>query len=344
MAATLNLFPYILLYYIAVYRSDCLTLHQKTLLGDPRVYYGQFQCWRRISTDILQHSCALCLLQHSYALCHHRPSLTTRNLTPAGVFASNIPATKWTKHGQIALLVPGHDPPIDIKIYMDVHPQPGPTNGENTVIISIGRLTKTRSSMQIPVTGKMYYSRSEFLAIRRQPSVMLPRERTQLFSTLKNFGLFRYRGKRGGKRKIRTISKYRPTNDPEQGHVHCIATVARLQRTRNPANLTLVTTTLAGPTKGSTTAYVPSFLVSNVMSLAPKIDELRHVLQNANLDCVCITESWLRNHIHDNMVALKGFNIIRKDRVESEHGGVSRIRLSLQFWMIYTIHLSKCFG
>ena len=313
MAATLNLFPYILLYYIAVYRSDCLTLHQKTLLGDPRVYYGQFQCWRRISTGILQ---------HSYAW-HHRPSLTTRNLTPAGVFASNIPATKWTKHGQTALLVPGHDPPIDIKIYMDVHPQPGPTNGENTAIISIGRLTKTTtSSMQIPAAGKMHYSRSELLAIRRQPSVMLPRERTQLFSTLKDFGLFRYRGKRGGKRKIPTISKYRPTNDPEQGHVHRIATVARLQRTRNPANLTLVTTTLAGPTKGSTTAYVPSFLVSNVMSLAPKIDELRHVLQNANLDCVCITESWLRSHIHDNVVALKGFNIIRKDRVESEHGGV----------------------
>ena len=329
MAATLNLFPYILLYYIAVYRSDCLTLHQKTLLGDPRVYYGQFQCWRRISTGILQ---------YSYAW-HHRPSLTTRNLTPAGVFASNIPATKWTKHGQTALQVPGHDPPIDIKIYMDVHPQPGPTNGENTAIISIGRLTKTTSSMQIPAAGKMHYSRSELLAIRRQPSVMLSRERSQLFSTLKDFGLFRYRGKRGGKRKIPTISKYRPTNDTEQGHVHRIATVARLQRTRNPANLTLVTTTLAGPTKGSTTAYVPSFLVSNVMSLAPKIDELRHVLQNANLDCACITESWLRSHIHDNVVALKGFNIIRKDRVESEHGGVCvYVKDTIEFTILDDLH------
>ena len=329
MAATLNLFPYILLYYIAVYRSDCLTLHQKTLLGDPRVYHGQFQCWRRISTGILQ---------LSYAW-HHRPLLTTRNLTPAGVFASNIPATKWTKHGQTALLVPGHDPPIDIKIYMDVHPQPGPTNGENTAIISIGRLTKTSSSMQIPVAGKMHYSRSELLAIRRQPSVMLPCERTQLFFTLKDFGLFRYRGKRGGKRKIPTISKYRPTNDPEQGHVHRVATVARLQRTRNPANLTLVTTTLAGPTKGSTTAFVPSFLVSNVMSLAPKIDELRLFLQNANLDCVCITESWLRSHIHDNVVALKGFNIIRKDRAESEQGGVCvYVKDAIKFTILDDLH------
>ena len=58
------------------------------------------------------------------------------------------------------------------------------------------------------------------------------------------------------------------------------------------------------------------------MSLAPKIEELRHVTQNANLDCICITESWLRSHIHDNVVALEGFNIIRRDRVECEHGGV----------------------
>ena len=58
------------------------------------------------------------------------------------------------------------------------------------------------------------------------------------------------------------------------------------------------------------------------MSLAPKIDEICHVIQNANLDCICITESWLGSHIHDNVVALEGFNIIRRDRVESEHGGV----------------------
>ena len=70
------------------------------------------------------------------------------------------------------------------------------------------------------------------------------------------------------------------------------------------------------------TAYIHSFLVSNVMSLAPKINELRNVIQNANLDCICIRESWLRSHIHENMVALEVFNIIRRDRIEYEHSGV----------------------
>ena len=74
--------------------------------------------------------------------------------------------------------------------------------------------------------------------------------------------------------------------------------------------------------KGSPTAYVPSLFVSNVMSLAPKVDELRHVAKYANLDLVCITESWLKSHIHDIVVALESYNIIRRDRTETELGGV----------------------
>ena len=58
------------------------------------------------------------------------------------------------------------------------------------------------------------------------------------------------------------------------------------------------------------------------MSLTPKIDEIRYVVQHANLDCVCITESWLCSYIQDNIVALSGFNLVRKDRVYITHGGI----------------------
>ena len=74
-------------------------------------------------------------------------------------------------------------------------------------------------------------------------------------------------------------------------------------RCLNPANCIQIT---PAPTdakgKVSPTAYVPSLFVSNVMSLASKVDELRHVVKYANLDLVCITESWLKSHIHDNVV------------------------------------------
>ena len=72
----------------------------------------------------------------------------------------------------------------------------------------------------------------------------------------------------------------------------------------------------------SRTAFVPSILLSNVMSLAPKIDEVRHYAEYANLDLVCLTETWLQDHIHDNIVDISGFNLLRRDRKEGTHGGV----------------------
>ena len=68
--------------------------------------------------------------------------------------------------------------------------------------------------------------------------------------------------------------------------------------------------------------FVPTLLLSNVMSLAPKIDELHEVINSNDIDIACITETWLRNHIDDNIVTLSGFRLVRLDRSTSQHGGV----------------------
>ena len=83
-----------------------------------------------------------------------------------------------------------------------------------------------------------------------------------------------------------------------------------------------ITATLRGKPSGSSSLFVPSLLLSNVMSLAPKIDEIREVVHNVNFDLVCITESWLKDHIDNNSVAISGYNVIRQDRTEAEHGGI----------------------
>ena len=62
------------------------------------------------------------------------------------------------------------------------------------------------------------------------------------------------------------------------------------------------------------------------MSLAPKIDEIREVVHNVNFDLVCITESWLKDHIDNNSVAISGYNVIRRDRTEVEYGGICPLR------------------
>ena len=74
--------------------------------------------------------------------------------------------------------------------------------------------------------------------------------------------------------------------------------------------------------KGSPSAFVPSLHLSNVMSLAPKIDEIRHYASEAKVDLICITETWLKNHIHDNIIAVEGYNLLRRDRIDNEHGGI----------------------
>ena len=103
-------------------------------------------------------------------------------------------------------------------------------------------------------------------------------------------------------------------------------------RAHNPGNCVNVPlTTPILQRNGSQTVYCPSLLLTNVMSLAPKIDELRHVVQHSNLDCICITETWLRSHISDNIINLEGFNLVRRDRHERIHGGVCMYILC---WMI----------
>ena len=63
-------------------------------------------------------------------------------------------------------------------------------------------------------------------------------------------------------------------------------------------------------------------MLYNVMSLVPKIDVLREVIHNSDVEIACITETWLRDHIDDNVVNVSGFRLVRLDRINSQHGGV----------------------
>ena len=62
------------------------------------------------------------------------------------------------------------------------------------------------------------------------------------------------------------------------------------------------------------TAYVPALILSNTMSLAPKIDEIRHFMLNSSVDYGCFTETWLSDLIPDNVINIPGYNVTRKDR------------------------------
>lgn len=54
-------------------------------------------------------------------------------LVTRGYYRSNFPRCLWSSCGYTSLLVPGHDPPKDLTVFMDVALNPGPSSSGNSV-------------------------------------------------------------------------------------------------------------------------------------------------------------------------------------------------------------------
>ena len=134
-----------------------------------------------------------------------------------------------------------------------------------------------------------------------------------------------YRGKRAG-RLVKAREATRRYNIPRvQTKLMHHTEENSNSRPHNPANCIQIATnqrTTKPAVEGQNKLFLPTIILSNVMSLSPKIDEVSHVVQNANFDLVCITETWLQQHIPDSAVAINGYNLIRRERQETIHGGV----------------------
>ena len=78
---------------------------------------------------------------------------------------------------------------------------------------------------------------------------------------------------------------------------------------------------LPGPTP-LTRFQLTNLLISNVCSLASKIDELSAVVSINQVDMVCITETWLSTTIPNTAISLSNFNLFRNDRFVSSGGGI----------------------
>ena len=116
-----------------------------------------------------------------------------------------------------------------------------------------------------------------------------------------------FKGKRASRRARERISRCRysievqPTN-----HINHSQDSRRHQNKANCVTISLSQQDQQGARK----VYVPSVL------LAPKLDEVSYAITYANLDIACITETWLRDHIHDNVVSIRGYNLVRRNRID----------------------------
>ena len=67
---------------------------------------------------------------------------------------------------------------------------------------------------------------------------------------------------------------------------------------------------------------MPIILSTNLRSLAKKADEIQQIAELNSSGAICIIESWLSPNDTDSCVSIPGYNLFRKDRVDSTGGGV----------------------
>lgn len=63
-------------------------------------------------------------------------------------------------------------------------------------------------------------------------------------------------------------------------------------------------------------------MVTNVMSLAPKITEMQEFIERNKISLAFVAETWLKSAVEDTVVDIPGFSVVRRDRASNAHGGV----------------------
>ena len=181
-----------------------------------------------------------------------------------------------------SVLVPGHDQPIDITIFMDIQPQPGPNTSDirSAAILHLNQHHARELNRIENTRTLLYYSRNQLLDLRRSS---IFEGQSTLFTTLKECGIFRYRGTRGGRRKIPTIVSNR------FARAHCSSPT---QRNVNLANLTAILQTPFTPS-GSPNRFKPTdFCLINARSINNKSFFIKDFVVDHDLDILAITETW----------------------------------------------------
>ena len=115
-----------------------------------------------------------------------------------GFHKSRLPRCIWMIHGYTNLLMPGHDPPQDITIFMDVSLHPGPDLTGSWLLhdqFSTSQVVGCHSQTNLPLLT-MKYSR-KFLRSLRSTACTPCR---QVLGKLKSHGVPRYGGGKGVKK------------------------------------------------------------------------------------------------------------------------------------------------
>ena len=60
-----------------------------------------------------------------------------------------------------------------------------------------------------------------------------------------------------------------------------------------------------------------------------KIDEFRNIFEESGVDIVCVSETWFKPDMPDNLYQLKGYKILRADRISHAGGAAIFIKSNI---------------
>ena len=68
--------------------------------------------------------------------------------------------------------------------------------------------------------------------------------------------------------------------------------------------------------------FAPKIMISNVMSLVPKMTEVSEFVLRDQVSLAFITETWLKSSVCDSVIDIPVYSVLRKDRSDECHGGI----------------------
>ena len=196
--------------------------------------------------------------------------------------------TKCTKHGSTSLVLPRKPFKEDLTICADISPNPGPVKSND----SVSNVTSNQR-LQQPTTSNSYialthvYKPSFLRSFRFSP--MSKHIDHKIYNYIRTLGILKpFRGRRSGRKvKIRNMTRnyihvHGHNNKREisisSHHINSVPNTCNFFPI--PAGETSTDSRLLKETPSK--EFVPSLMLTNVMSLAPKIDEVSLFLLNKN--------------------------------------------------------------
>ena len=222
-----------------------------------------------------------------------RPLAVRICLSPRGYFKTSFSHTKLSKHGSTSLLVAGHDPPLDITIFMDIELNPGPSNASS---FDLSARTVNDYLLHSSISPSLItYSRNELFSYRKCAS---NNNLSSTFAVLKDLKIFRYRGNRGGRWKSSSVDRCASLNSSSSA------------KCGNPPADNFL-----------------NFCLLNTRSINNKSLHLKDLTIDENIDILAFTETWLKTNDSNSDFASRdicphGYSFVHCPRMDRSGGGI----------------------